>query len=246
MHAFSARTAAARSSSLAIFLVRAVTYTLPTLSWAEQGQGLALTFALFLGSLEGWFRLRLARTAQSLSPEDEALVIKSGLAATRVAWSDVLAIEVWHRLNRVDYVAVHYRANAGNLVATCWEQGRREELLQFVEQCAVLTKAARPHGPIARIHFGDHAVSLALLRRLSLDLTLALLVGLLCGIASHAVWLGAAAGLVSTAIAATPYLNRAELVRRDGVWCERRRNGLLVPVRVLPPSLRLWAGYLSE
>jgi len=39
---------------------------------------------------------------------------------------------MWRRLNRVDYVAVHYRTTAGNEVATCWEQGRREELLLFV------------------------------------------------------------------------------------------------------------------
>lgn len=246
MHAFSATTAGARFSLLATWLVRAVTYSLPSLVWTGQGPACAAAVALFLGAVDGWSRLRLARTARSFVAEANALVISSGLTSARIAWSNVLVIEVWHRQNRVDYAAVHFRTPAGNSVATCWEQGHREELLLFVRECAALVRAASPRRTIARVHLGDKAVYLTLLRRLLLDLALALLVGVLCGIASHAVWLGAAAGLLSTLIAATPYLHHSELVHKDGVWWQRRRSGELARLTVLPRSLRLWAGYLSE
>jgi hypothetical protein len=97
-----------------------------------------------------------------------------------------------------------------------------------------------------RAHLGDRGVYLALLRRLSLDIASALLVGLLCSNASHALWLGAAAALLSASLAATPYLHRAELVLHDGVWWQHRNNGDLTRLRVVPKSLRLWASYLSE
>lgn len=246
MRAFSVSTAAAKSSILATWLVRVVTYSLPTLMSKEQGQGYTLAVTLFLGALDGWFRLRLARTARSLVADADALVISSGLDSARVAWSNVLAIEVWHRLNRVDYVAVHYRTTTGRSVATCWDQDSRDELLLFVRECAVFAQAAAPRRTIARAHLGHHAVYLALLRHLLLDMALALLVGMLCGVVSHALWLGAAAGLLSASMAATPYLYRSELVRIDGVWWRPRRNGELARLRVVPRSLRLWAGYLSE
>jgi len=246
MRTFSVRTAVAKSSSLATWLVRAVTYSLPTLVSREQGQGCALVVALFLGALDGWFRLRLERTARSLVANADALVITAGLDSTRVAWSNVLAIEVWHRLNRVDYVAVHYRTTTGPAVATCWEQDRRDELLSFVRECAVFARSAGPNPTIVRAHLGHQAVYLALLRHLLLDVVLALLVGMLCGIAGHALWLGAAAGFLSASMAATPYLCRSELVRIDGAWWRPCRNGGLQRLRVVPRSLQLWAGYLSE
>jgi hypothetical protein len=246
MHAFSARTAGARSSFAAIWLVRVATYGVPTLASVRQGQAFALGLALFLGALDGWFRLRVARTARSLIAEADAMVISSGLDIARIAWPNVLAIEVWHRLNRVDYVAVHYRATGGNSVSTCWEQGNRDGLLELVRRCGALVQAVGPRTTIALAHLGDRAVRLALLRRLSHDLALALLVGTLCGITNHAIWLGAAAGFVSTLMTAAPYLNRAELVMRDGVWWQRAKNGELVSLRVIPRSLRLWVGSLSE
>lgn len=241
MPAFTARTAAARSSFLAIWLVRGVVYSVPTLFWNQQGPRYATAFALFLGFIDGLFRWRVARTARSFVAETDALVISSGLETTRVAWSNILAIEVWHRLNRVDSAAVHYRTTAGNEVATCWEQGRREELLLFVRKCAALAKAARPRRTIVRVNLGDRAAYLTLLRRLSLDVVIAVLVGMLCRIVGPALWLGAAAGVISASLAATPYLSCTALVRRDGVWWRRRRDGKLIRLRVLPRSLRLWA-----
>jgi len=238
---FAARTAGARSSFLAVWLVRGVTYCVPALVWQQQGPGYAAAFALFLGLIDGLFRWRVARTARSFVAETDALVISSGLETARVAWSNVLAIEVWHRLNRVDYCAVHYRTTAGNEVATCWEQGRREELLLFVRKCAALAKAARPRRTIARVSLSDRAAYLELLRRLSLDVALAVLVGMLCGIVGPALWLGAAAGLLSASLAATPYLHCTTLVRRDGVWWRLRKNGKLERLRGLPRSLRPWA-----
>lgn len=246
MRAFSVTTTAATSSMLVTWLVRVVAYGLPTLVSTEQGQGHALVAALFLGALDGWFRLRLARSARSLVADADALVIRSGLDSARIAWSNVLAIEVWHRLSRVDYLAVHYRTATGRAVATCWGQDRRDELLLFVRECAVLARAAGPNRTMVRAHLGHHAVYLALLRHLLLDVALALLVGLLCGIAGRALWLGAAAGFLSASIAATPYLHRSELVRIDGAWWRTRRNGELARLRVVPRSLRLWAAYLSE
>ena len=231
---------------MATWLVRAVTYSLPTIVWTEQAQGYALSLALFLGALDGWFRLRVARTARSFVAEADALVISSAFDCARIAWSDVLAIEVWHRLNRVDYAAVHYRTKTGNSVATCWEQDHRKELLLFVRECAALSRATSPRRTIVRLHLDDRAVYLALLRRLALDVALALLLGLLYGIASHALWLGAAAGLLSASMAATPYLHRSDLVHSAGVWWHRRGNGDLARLPVIPQSLRLWARYLAE
>ena len=131
-------------------------------------------------------------------------------------------------------------------MATCWDQDSHHELLLFVRECAVFARAAGSRRTIARAHLGDQPVYLALLRHLLLDAALALLVGMLCGITSYALCLGAAAGLLSASMAATPYLHRSELVRIDGVWWRPRRTGELERLRVLPRSLRLWAGYLSE
>jgi hypothetical protein len=245
-YAFSARSASARSSFAATWLVRAVTYGAPTLEWARQGSAFALALALFLGAVDGWFRVRVSRSAQSFAAEADALVISSGVQNVRVAWSHVLGVEVWHRLNRVDYVAVHYRATAGASVATCWEQGARDELLQFVRQCAERVQAVGPRTTLALADLGDRTVRLALQRRLAVDLALALLVGIFCGIASHAIWLGAAAGVVSTLMVTAPHLGRKELAMKDGVWWERRRNGELSRLRVIPPSLKLWVSFLNQ
>jgi len=246
MHTFSARTAGARSSFLATWLVRVVTYSLPTLVWQDQGPGYALELALLLGALDGWFRLRVARTARSLAAEPDALVISSGLDSARIAWSNVLAIEVWHRLNRVDYAAVHYRTASGNSVATCWEQGHREELLLFVGECAALAQGAVPRRAITRAYLGDRAVYLGLLQHLCLDVAMALLVGVVLGVVRQAILVGAVSGVLSALLAATPYVHPAELVRTDGMWWQRRRSGQLSPVRILPNSLRAWARSLNE
>jgi len=246
-YAFSARTAAARSSVVATSLVRAVTYSVPILVYAGQDRGFALWLALIFGGLDGWFRLRVARTARSLVAELDALVIESGFASTRIAWTSVLAVEVWQRMNRVDYVALHYRARKGNSVATCWDQGRREELLQFVRHCAEQVQVAGPRRTVAVAHLGDRDVYSRLFGRLSVDLVLALLVGALCEMPGRALGLGAVAGLLSTSMVAAHYCCRKELVRSDdGVWRRRARNGQLTPVRVIPRSLGLWIRALSE
>ena len=203
--------------------------------------------ALFLGALDGWFRLRVARTARSLVAETDALVISSGFASIRIAWSSVLAVEVWHRLNRVDYVALHYRARNGNSVATCWEQGSREELLLFLRHCAKLAQVAGLRRTVVFANLRDRGVFAPLLKRLSVDLAIALLAGLLCGITCRAIGLGAAAGFLSTAMAAAPYRSRKELFRsEDGVWRRRGRNGELVALPVIPRSVGLWIRALSE
>jgi len=202
--------------------------------------------ALFLGALDGWFRLRVARTARSLVAETYALVISSGFASTRIAWSSVLAVEVWQRLNRVDYVALHYGGPHGNSVATCWEQGSRQDLLRFVRRCAELAQVAGPRRTVAFAHLGDRNVYAPLFRRLSVDLAFALLAGVLCGVAGRAIGLGAAAGILSTSIAAVPYRHRKELVRSaDGVWWRRAKNGELTPLSVIPRSLTLWIRALN-
>lgn len=246
MYTFSARTAGARTSFLATALVRAATFSAPIIAVTEQGQGFAPTLALFLGVLDGWFRLRVARTARSFVVEADALVIRAALDTVRIAWSDLLAVEVWHRWNRVDHVAVHYRAPTGISVATCWEQGNREGLQELVRKCAALVQRDRSRTTIRRAHLGDRTVLLALLRRLSLDLALALSVGALCGLTRQAIWLGTLAALPSTLMAATRYLHPKELELKDGLWCERRNNGQLVPLRVIPRSLRHWVDCLNE
>lgn len=246
-YAFSARTAAARSSVVATSLVRAVTYSVPILVYAGQDHGFALVLALFFGGLDGWFRLRVARTVHTLAAETDALVISSGFASARIAWSSVLSVEVWQRLNRVDYVALHYRARNGNAVATCWEQGSREELRRFVRRCAELAQVAGPLRTVAFAHLGDRDVHAPLLRRLSFDLVIALLVGVLCGIAGRALGLGAAAAFLSTSMAAAPYRYRKELVLSDdGLWRRRAKNGELTPLSVIPPPLGPWIRALSE
>lgn len=245
MSAFAARTPGALLGNFVNWLLRGVTCSLPTLLWAQRWPLEAAAAALFLGLLDGWSRLRLARTARAFVAEPEGLVISSGLDSIRVAWSDVLAVEVWHRMNRVDYAAVHYRTPAGNVVATCWDQDHREELLGFVRRCAALANAGNPPRRIVRVHLGDRAAYVTLLRRLSLDVAMALTLGMLGGVASHALWLGATAGLVSASLAATPYLQPAELVLHDGIWWQRTK-GTLKPLRAVPGSLRFWAGCLCE
>jgi hypothetical protein len=245
MTAFAARTPGALLGNFVNWLLRGVTYSVPTLLWGQQWPLDAVAAALFLGLLDGWSRLRLARTARAFVAETDGLIISSGFESIRVAWANLLAVEVWHRMNRLDYAAVHYRTPAGNVVATCWEQDRREELLRFVRSCAAFANAADPHRRIVRVHLGDRAVYLAFLQRLSLDVTVALTLGMLGGIASHALWLGATAGLVSASLAATPYLHRAELVLHDGIWWQRTK-GTLEPLRAVPGSLCLWAGCLGE
>jgi hypothetical protein len=115
-----------------------------------------------------------------------------------------------------------------------------------VRECSISAQAAGPHRTIARANLTHQAVYLALLRHLLLDVALAVLVGMLCGIASFGLCLGTAAALLSASMAATPYLHSAELVRIDGAWWRPRRNGELVRLPVVPRSLRLWAGYFSE
>jgi hypothetical protein len=76
-------------------------------------------------------------------------------------------------------------------------------------------------------------------------LSRALLVGAHCGIASHAVLLGATAGVLSTVLATTLYLCHSELVHKDGVWWQRRKDGELARLTAVPRSLRLWTSCLS-
>jgi hypothetical protein len=142
--------------------------------------------------------------------------------------------------------AVHYQAPGGNFVATSWEQGNRERLLEFVRKSAKLVQRAGARTTITRAHLGDRPVRFALLRRLSLDLALALSVGVLCGVARDAIWLGTLAALPSTLLAATRYLRLKELELRDGIWCERRHEGELVPLRVIPRALRPWVDCLNQ
>ena len=246
MCTFSARTAGARTSFVATALVRAATFSAPIIASTEQGQGFAPTLALFLGVLDGWFRLRVARTARSFVVEADALVIRAGLDTLRIARPDVTAVEVWHLWNRVDYVAIHYQVPAGISVATCWEQGNREGLLALVRKSAALVQLDRSRTTVRRAHLGDQTVRLALLRRLLLDLALALSVGVLCGLIRDAIWLGTLAALPSTLIAAARYLHPKELELRDGIWCERRSNGELVPLRVIPKPLRPWVDGLNK
>jgi len=236
----------ARGSGWAATLVRGVTYSLPAFVLEQEGLHNALAFSLLLGLLDGWLRVRVARNARSFVAEPSALVVASGLQVSRIAWPNVLAVEVWHRHNRLDYVAVHYRTTAGNVVATCWGQDQGEKLVAFVRQCAALAQAEHPRRTIVRAYLGDRGVYLPLLRRSSLDLAGALLVGLICRNPAHALWLGAAAVLVSTLLAVAPHLHRANLVLRDGVWWQLRANSEPAPLRVLPNSLRLWASCLSE
>lgn len=65
--------------------------------------------------------------------------------ALHLAWPrDVLAIQTWQRINRVGYVAVHYRSAGGPVVATCWEQNGHEEMVAFVrERADAVTRSAR-------------------------------------------------------------------------------------------------------
>lgn len=89
---------------------------------------------------------------------------------------------------------------------------------------------------------GGHG-NIASLRRVR---TRALSVGVLCGVARDAIWLGTLAALPSTLLAATRYLRLKELELRDGIWCERRHKGELVPLRVIAGALRPWVDCLNQ
>ena len=115
-----------------------------------------------------------------------------------------------------------------------------------MRQCAALAQAENPRLTIMRASVADPSVYLSLLRRSSLDLAAALLVGVIFNNPVPALWLGAAAVSASTLLAVAPHLHRTNLVLRDGVWWQLRANSEPARLRVVPNSLRLWASCLSE
>lgn len=246
MYSFSARSAVARASIAASWLVRVAAYAWPTLVSLQDGFGSALPFALACGLMDGLFRLQVGRNARSFVAEADALVIASGFSTLRIAWSKVTAIETWQQRNRVDLVAVHYEGDAGIAVATCWDQNHREECQAFVRRCAELVQTAGPRSSITRASLAERSVQLLLLRHLALDVAITLLAGILCGVVGQAIWLGLATATVSTSLAASVFLRSARLEAKDGLWWRRGNGEKLERLRVVPRSLRLWVDCLSQ
>jgi len=244
MHKFEAKRFASRTSGLACLLVRSTSCLLPTVLLLQHDIATAVVVAMSLGVADGWSRLWVSRTADSFTAELDGLVISSGLASRCVAWADVLAIQTWQRINRVDYVAIHYRSADGPAVATCWEQNGHEEMVAFVRECAGAVTSQRETVALGAIR--DRAIWSALLTRFVLDVVVALTWGFVLGIVGPALLLGTVAASVSTVFASTRYSLRPTTLRlKDGLWWLRGTNGSDRALRTVPRSLRLWVNSLA-
>lgn len=244
MHKFEAKRFASRTSGVACLLVRSTSCLLPTVLLSQHDFATGMVAALSLGLADGWSRLWISRTAGSFAAEVEGLVVSSGLASRRIAWADVMAIQTWQRINRVDYVVVHYRSASGMAVATCWEQNGHDELVAFVRACTGAVTPGRE--TIALAGLQDRAIWAPLFKRLALDVAVASILGFVLGVVGPAFTLGLTAASVSTLLASSRYAPRApSLVLRDGRWWQSGTDGTVHALQTLPRSLRFWLNALA-
>lgn len=244
MHKFEAKRFASRTSGLACLLVGSTSCLLPTVLLLQHDFATGMVAALSFGLAEGWSRLWISRTAGSFTAEAEGLVVASGLARRRIAWADVTAIQTWRRINRVDYVVVHYRSAGSMAVASCWEQNGHDEMVAFVRECASAVTPGRESVALAGLR--DRAIWAPLFKRFALDVALASILGFALGVGGAGFLLGLAAASVSTLLASSRYAARAtSLVLKDGRWWRCGTNGAGDALRTLPRSLRFWVGSLA-
>jgi len=245
----------AKGTALAIgpaeFLIRLVMCTLPVATFVEQGVGMAAALAVFLGIVDGNYRLG-SYTSRSLVADVRGLEITCGLSVQVIAWSDVSAIQVWQHFNRVDFVAVHC-FRAGRLdVATCASRYAEDELRAFVRACASYVSFGAPRLSISVAGLSESRIYGPSLKRLFQDVALATVVGALLGVAGPSFILGLIAALLSAGGAVIRYPVRStKLVQQNGSWWTEDRDGCsrsgeLRPLRAIPRALRLWVECLGE
>lgn len=239
---FAVRRPSSLASPVLILLFRCATWIVPLQSLIQQDFRSALFFAFFLGCADGGARIRVARTARCLEATKRGLVISSTFGTSRVAWSEVLAIQTWRRINDVNIVAVHYRGARGGTIATCWEQFCRPELQRFVTACGARANKKSDRMTITLVGLKERGVWLPIAQRWAQDLAVAAFLALFL---RPALLLGLVSASVSALIACFAHspTNR-DFVLTDGVWWRVTKRG---PRRltVIPPQLRMWVDALS-
>jgi len=243
---FAARHPVAQIAPVYALLLRVGAWCFPLTTLAHGPSTAALVGALFLGVAQGRSRLMASRTARSLLAGDDSLTIRAGSRAERVGWSSVLAVETWQRMNRVQYVAVHYRRDGRRRVATCWDQGGQADLLDFVRACAAGVSRGAPRGAIVVAGLRDPQVGLALLGRFLVDVAATASVGLADGLFTRALGLGLiSAGVAALFEASRSPLTPLQLVSDQGVWWRSTARGRL-RLDTIPCSLRDWVRALGD
>jgi hypothetical protein len=246
MSEFSARRATARSSEVVASVVRMVTLGVPLAVLLEGDHVGAWLVALACGAADGWCRLWVTRSARSLVAESEGLLITSGSETRRVPWSDVTALQTWQRLNRVDYIAVHYRNHRGLTVATCWDQNAHEELVRFVHACARHVTAGTFRNGIELAGLRSPGVWRGVASRFVTDVAATVALGLACSLFREALAVGLIAASMSALLLSRRYgLRPAAFTRRTSQWYAQRSE-TLVRLTTLPASLTLWVQRLAD
>ena len=190
------------SSGPVCLLVRFARWVLPAACLMERHHASALGAALFLGLVDGGFRLLLSRTSRSFRAELAGLIITSGFSTRVVPWPTLLAIQTWQTYKREDYVAVHYRSAQGVEVATCWEQDCYDELLAFVRASAARVRSSSGELRITTAGWRERGVWLPLVRHFAQDLAIAALIGFAIGFFHQTLLLGLLAAALSAGVAA--------------------------------------------
>jgi hypothetical protein len=242
---FRAKRLLSRVSGLAALPVRLASWVLPSGLVLDGDVGMGLVAAIFLGATDGRVRLWMARTAAGFIARQHQLVISPGVQTVKIPWADVLAIETFEGVNRVDYVVVHYQSPSGLAAASCWEQNGRDDVLAFVRAAAARVNAESRRATITLAALRDQGVWRPLLERFIVDVAVASIVGLILGFVGTAALLGVLSASLSAGLAASRYsLQTTRLIWKDGLWW-RAKGSETRALRVVPPSLRLWVDALD-
>lgn len=243
---FRAKRLVSRVSGLAALPVRLASWVLPSALVLDGDFGMGLVAAIFLGATDGRVRLWMARTAGGFIARQHQLVISPGIRTMKIPWADVLAVETFEGVNRVDYVLVHFQSSpSGVAAASCWEQNGRDELLEFVRAAAVRVNASSRRTTITLAALRDRSVWLPLLRRFLVDVAIASVLGLILGFLGKAALLGVVSASLSAGLAGSRYSFQAtRLTWKEGLWWCSTGSKTRV-LRVVPPSLRLWVDALD-
>ena len=247
MHEFATRGTALYTAP-ADWVSRLVMCGLPTIIFTPGHFGFSAATALWLGFMDGFARLWGSCSSRALVAEPEGLTISCLFSCRIVLWANVSAIRTWHHLNRLEYVAVHYRGADGRLqIASCLDQCDADELREFVSACAGYASSAAPRRNITFAGLRDQGVYLPLFRRFTQDIATATVVGWALGTMSTAIALGLLAASLSLLVALIRHPFRTTtFVEKEGLWCSGSRGLEARPLQLIPRSLQLWVRGLAE
>lgn len=219
--------------------------TLPTVLFGPHLVVMAAAMAVMLGIGDGYCRLWGVFTARSFAAQPEGLRVQSGSSVKLISWSDVLAIQAWHRFNHLDYVAVHHFCAGQIEVVNCMSQYAEQELRGFVCACARYVSSDAPRTSIRFAGLSDRSVHRRLLTRMVQDVAATTVVGTVLGSFGLSIFLGLLAASVSACVAASRYSTHSmNLVQKDGIWWIDGPE--MRPLPAIPRGLRLWVRCLSE